>query len=322
MLPPMDLSKQDVEQTLRETWDAVRTRLVRGATAVSDTIGKVPLLASIVPAMQRDDVPRDETHYFLIPTPFVASGYSLYSSRRLPRGVSTTNDLPRLRVFHLPSEGSERQLVDLFVAGKSAGVTIEPAAADDETPLAERLQMIANEIDRHERTVTGGILLIGGAVAVANPLLGVGIAAKAIFPSIGALLSREGLKLASDKVKTWTRRREEAAEERQREAEVEAIRKEFEATPVTSLVNPFLRDLERALLTEASEFDPRLDAVIDKVEVEGWNREQLLDLTGRAIFETYGDADGECVAPQFRFGPEDREWLKTLNIMVSRAVVG
>ena len=182
--------------------------------------------------------------------------------------------------------------------------------------------MIANEIDRHERTVTGGILLIGGAVAVANPLLGVGIAAKAIFPSIGALLSREGLKLASDKVKTWTRRREVAAEERQREAEVEAIRKEFEATPVTSLVNPFLRDLERALLTEASEFDPRLDAVIDKVEVEGWNREQLLDLTGRAIFETYGDADGECVAPQFRFGPEDREWLKTLNIMVSRAVVG
>ncbi|MFT4511616.1 MAG: hypothetical protein ACI89X_000607 [Planctomycetota bacterium] len=88
-------------------------------------------------------------------------------------------------VFYLPGEGSERQLVDLFVADKSADVTIESAAVDDETPLADRLQMIANELDRHKRAITGGILLIGGAVAVANPLLGVGIAAKAITDTYG-----------------------------------------------------------------------------------------------------------------------------------------
>lgn len=322
MLRTMDLSKQDVEQTLRDTWDAVKQRLVSGATAVSDTIGKVPLLASIVPAGQRDDVARDETHYFLIPTPFVAGGYALYTSRRLPRGASTDNDLPRLRVFHLPGKGSERRLVDLFVADRGANVEIEPAAADDEVPLADRLQMIANEIDRHERKVTGGILLIGGAVAVANPLLGVGIAAKAIVPSIGALLSREGLKLASDKVKSWTRRREQAEVDRKREAEMKAIKKEFESTPVTSLVNPFLRDLEHALRTDASQFDPRMDAVLEDVEVEGWNREDLLSLTVQAITDTYGDADGEVLADEFRFGPEDRKWLETLRILASRAVPG
>lgn len=318
----MELSKADVEQTIRDTWDAVRGRLTQGAMAVRDTIGKVPLLASVVAAPQNDDKPRDETHYFLVPTPFVESGYALYSTRRLPPGVPTANDLPRLRVFHLPGEGSERQLVAQFLADKSADVTIEPAAADEETPLADRLQMIANEIDRHERTVTGGILLIGGAVAVANPLLGVGIAAKAIFPSIGALLSREGLKLAGDKVRGWTKRREQQQEEKQRQAEIEKIRKQFESTPVTSLVNPFLRDLERALRTDASEFQPNLQADLGKVDVVGWNREQLLDLTVQAITDTYGDADGEVVAADFRFGPEDRRWLESLKIIASRAVVG
>lgn len=317
----MELSKEDVEQTLRETWDAVRTRLTKGAMAVRDTIGKVPLMASVVAAQQCDEVDRDETHYFLIPTPFAEGGYALYSTRRLPVGVATENDLSRLRVFHLPGVGSERKLVELFVADKSADVTIEPQAADDEIPLADRLQMIANEIDRHERTITGGILLIGGAVAVSNPLLGVGIAAKAIFPSLGALLSREGLKLASDKVRGWTRRREEAQAEKQHKAEVAAIKKQFESTPVTSLVNPFLRDLEKALLTDASEFNPNLQAELGQTEVKGWNREQLLDLTVQAITETYGDADGEVVAPEFRFGPEDRRWLESLKIIASRAVV-
>lgn len=317
----MELSKEDVEQTIRDTWDAVRSRLAQGAMAVRDTIGKVPLLASVVAAEQWDEVNRDETHYFLIPTPFVEGGYALYSARRLPPGVATANDLPRLRVFHLPGEGSERQLVDLFIADKSADVTLDAAAIDEDTPLADRLQMIANEIDRHERTVTGGILLIGGAVAVANPLLGVGIAAKAIFPSVGALLSREGLKLASDKVRSWTRKREEQQAEKQHKAEVEAIRKEFDKTPVTSLVNPFLRDLEKALRTEASEWNPNLQAELGKTDVEGWNREQLLDLTVQAITETYGDADGESIAPQFRFGPEDQRWLESLKIIASRAVV-
>ncbi len=311
----MDFSKDALEQTLRDTWDTVKTKLEGGTCAVRDTIGQLPFLASVAAAPQHDSASCDEHHYFLVPTPFAADGYAIYTVRRLPEDATPDADLPQRRVFHLPADGAEDRLVDLVLADRpkpEADTSASGGGAsdgDESEPLASRLERVADEIDRHERMVTGGILLIGGAVAVANPLLGVGIAAKAIIPSIGALLSREGLKYASDKLKGFTQRREQAEQDR----EDEQARTEFARVPVHSFVNPLLQDLERALTTTAAEFDPSHEVDFDAIDVDGWNRDELVQLTARAITESYGDAKGKTIAERFEFGPEDRRWLESLR---------
>ncbi|MCP3918801.1 MAG: hypothetical protein GY711_24910 [bacterium] len=322
MEPAKNEEKNVVEETVRDTWDYVRTQLEKGTMAVRDSIGRLPFLASVAASAQHDDVDRDETHYFLIPSPFTEAGYALYSARRLPPGTATVNDLPRLRVFHLPGEGSETALVDLVIAARQAESSAAATAPAPGGPsLADRLEFVADEIDRHERKVTGGILLIGGAVAIANPVLGVGIAAKAIFPSLGAIASREGLKLAGDKLRDWTQRRQTQREEEDDIAAEQMARKEFAGTPVTSIVNPVLRNLELALRTSGAQFDPSFDADFVTFDVEGWNERELFQLTVQAITESYGDADGESVAPEFTFGPEDRRWLELLQLIHRRAGV-
>lgn len=301
----MEFSRDGIEQSLRDTWDTVKAKLEEGTHAVRDSIGRLPFLASVSVAAQNDSVERDEHHYFLVPTPFAEVGYAVYTVRRMPEGRNVGDDLPPLRVFHLPAEGAEDRLADLVLAVRDR--ESEPGEAGGS--IADRLYRVADEIDRHERMVTGGILLIGGAVAISNPLLGVGIAAKALLPSIGALLSREGLKLAGDKLKGFSDRRKRA----QQEAADKAARKEFDRIPLSSLVNPILSELDRALRTDAMEFDPSREVDLGAVSVEGWNQRELVQLTARAISETYGDANGAVVAPEFRFGREDRRWIEELR---------
>ena len=63
---------------------------------------------SWVEAAPRDDrVACDETHDFLVPTPFAAEGSALDSARHMPERFASGNDLPRLRVFNDPAETTE-----------------------------------------------------------------------------------------------------------------------------------------------------------------------------------------------------------------------
>ncbi len=287
---------------MREGWERVQSAIADGASFVRASVGRVPLFASVEASVQHDDVARDETHYFLIPTPFSEAGYALYNVRRLPEGYAAANDLPELRVFHLPGPGGEATLESLVLANH-----VGPAI-DDDTTFADRLSIVADEIDRHGRQVTGGLLVIGGVVALANPLLGVGIAAKAVFPSVGALLSREGLKLAGDRLKSWGRNRRVAQQENE-------AKKAIRLVPSKAFVNPILADLERALRTDEAEFDPSFDTDFDLVDADGWNRAELVQLTAQAIVATYGSADGPALATEFKLGPEDRRWLETLRTL-------
>jgi hypothetical protein len=109
----------------------------------------------------------------------------------LPEGVGPKNELPKRRVFHLPSGVSEERLEELLeqqIAGRKL------ASAEKGSDLADRVDEIAAEIDAKSNLVTGGLLLIGGAVAIANPVVGVGIAAKALLPGVGGVLSKFGAK--------------------------------------------------------------------------------------------------------------------------------
>ena len=119
----------------------------------------------------------DEHHYLWVPLPAAVKGYALSQHRGLPTGASLASDLPLRGIFHLPGAGAERRLEELILDGRL------PVAVDSD--LTQRLHRIADEIDRQSGKATGGLRLIGGAVAIVNPLLGIGIAAKAIFPSQG-----------------------------------------------------------------------------------------------------------------------------------------
>ena len=314
----MDLSKTNVERALRGSWNALRERVESGTTAVRDVVGGLPYLASVATVAQNDQTPRDETHYFLVPTPFVPEGWALYTVHRLPEGVSRDNELDKLRVFHLPTEDAAETLIELTLAEGSAGDDrTEAQVACEGASVGERLHEVANKVDRQELLVTGGILLIGGAVAVANPMLGAAIVAKSLIPSLGINLTSGGLRMAGDKLKTMARRSEDRARARAEAKALADARKVFDKIPVRRYVNPILQDLERALRTDETEFDPSVEVDFEAVEIEGWNRDELVQMTARAIVETYGAADGAAVAEGLSFGPEDRRWLTKLRALAS-----
>ncbi len=246
------LSREQLEKTLRAGWDQAVTALDSGLGFVQDSWNKLPFFASVTAAVQTHGVPHDEPHYFLIPYRLAPEGYTLYSTRRLPDGVAEANDLPRRRVFHLPGPGGEETLTQLMV---TAELKIQQASHEEHTKefWGDRLNTLADEIDRRSQTVTGGVLLIGGLVALSNPLLGVGIATKALLPSVGAMLSGEGLRSAADRLKKWRQQREQERQEKTEAARAKEFQEDIKSIPVFSITNPLLQTLEKALGTDATQ---------------------------------------------------------------------
>lgn len=301
----MEFSFESIQSALRDGAARTQRALEGGASFVRSSWGKLPFVSSVEAAPQHDRVERDETHYFLVPTPFATEGYALHCARRIPEGFATANDLPRLRVFHLPGPGADRVLESLVI--QATQQKRSPSEDDSESSVVARLEWVADEIDRQSTKVTGGLLLIGGVVALANPLIGAGIAAKALLPSIGSILSRGALKTASRKILRWQDDRREKQRTREAEREIQSI-------PVVSIVNPLLATLERALLTDRAEFDPILEADFDDVAVEGWNQAEVLRLSARSIVDVYDASEtDEPIAPGRRLGAEDKEWIEVLR---------
>lgn len=193
---------------------------------------------------------RDETHYLLVPSLQEPSGYGLYRTRSLPEGVGPENDLPKVRIFHLPAAGTEELLADL-ICRELKEEKLE--GAELESGIANRLEMIADEIDRQCDRVSGGLLLVGGVVAIANPLLGVGIAAKSLLPGIGSKLSVHGIKHASGWLQS--RKKQSAQSEAEKGARKEVARLEPEIRE-----NAILAILERVLNSPDGNVDPLLES--------------------------------------------------------------
>lgn len=306
------LRREDLPEVVRSGLDRADQALRNGLTFVRSTWNALPFFASVEAVAQVHGEARDETHYFLVPFRPDPAGFALYTTRRLPPGYSAVNDLPRLRVFHLPGPGAERAFEELILR-QLAGEVARARPADEE-PLGVRLERLADEIDRHGRYVTGGFLVVGGVAAIFNPLLGVGIMAKALFPSLGAMISREGLKHVGQKLRFWEQRREEAAT-------AQAARQEFErGGEVRSVVNPLLQTLDRALRTTEARFDPMLDYDLESFALEGWDSWEALVLTARAVTAVYREtlADATAHGPAC-LGPEDVRWLGLLVKYAERA---
>ena len=190
--------KHIIDPIVKTTSDVteVAKRIVEdGVEFFRGTLGKLPLFSSVIARESKENITHDETHYFLVPYRLSEVNYALYTQRVLPEGVGPENDLPKAKIFHLPAVGTLDTLEELLFEQLSAK---HRQQYSNELPIADRLDLIAKEIDKQSNLVTGGLVLIGGAVAIANPLVGVGIAAKALLPTLGSKLSKHGINHVTD----------------------------------------------------------------------------------------------------------------------------
>ena len=106
----------------------------------------------------------------------------------LPPDCGTTNSLPKVRVFHVPDKAA-RKLLEEKLAATIATAALEQSP--EEVTFADRLENLGEAIDRESEKVSNGLLIVGGVVALANPLIGVGIGLTLASPAGAAGITEE-----------------------------------------------------------------------------------------------------------------------------------
>ena len=282
---------------------ALSARLVEdGVGVIKGSIGSIPLFAGTKVYVAEEGMGADETHYFLVPFRAIERGYAIGTQRVLPEGIGPENDLPKRRVFHLPAN-TEIETLERFLADDLADENA--AAADSSSDLADRLDAVANEIDKKSTVVTGGLLLIGGAVAIANPLVGVGIAAKALIPGVGSVISRHGIKKVGDMLRKKRAEDIEDEAEKQAEKEVKRMKPEVHTNVLLSL-------LEEAVSNSDPEFDPMME---DQGAADDVASMRVRSITAESIVNTYREviSGSDENLQEARLDPADLRWLKSLE---------
>jgi hypothetical protein len=283
--------------TAQDVKELASRLLADSAGFLRSSIGSLPLIAGTRVLEISSDVPADETHYFLIPLRTAPDGYAVSIQHALPPGFGLANELPKVRIFHLPSAAARERLEQILatVLGKKYR---EENAADSHSDMADRIERIATEIDKQSERVTGGLLVIGGVIAIANPLLGVGIAAKALFPSVGSKVTNEALRFVGEKLRISAKR---SADEQAVEKATGEVKK---LKPVVH-TNPLLSTLEAALCNDDPDHDPAAQAVAP---------DRFHALTVRAIVQTYTDILTQDDPPaDARLHGYDIGWLRALS---------
>jgi hypothetical protein len=229
--------------------DAAQALAKSGLTSLQSTLGSLRLFSSTRVDTTAGNPAQDETHYFLIPT---ANGYVLAERRRLPPGVGTLNSLPKVRLFHVHDQAGVAALEELLVGSLTPDKRQAPGVEDD---LAKRLELIGQQIDEQSSLVTGGLVMIGGAVAMANPLLGLGLVAQALLPGLSGKLTQAGLGFAADSVRRLGTSWRERSARKQATSEVRRLKPHVVIDPVLAFLDeqvalatkadPVLRELER-----------------------------------------------------------------------------
>ncbi len=245
----MDVRKW-VQQTAEYGYNSIAGGLgIAGAGVgyVSELVGNLRLFGST--ATSKKEQKFDERHYFLVPDKRSEDGYSLVVTRCLPEGVPPINDLPKRRVLHLPHLEAEAMLRTLLIRQAQADELNKPAQGKS---MGDRARELADYIDALDDRVFGGVLLIGGLVAIFNPIAGAAIAAKSLIPSLGMLASKYGLRVAEEMLDQADMKR------RVKQAEKDVLN-QFRGSTADQYVNAILTILERALRTTEDEFDPMLD---------------------------------------------------------------
>lgn len=265
-----------------DTFDKVTETFETGIGLLQSTLGGIPFFGSTATSKSYDHTKFDEKHYFLIPDSQSEDGFSLYVLRSLPEGEPPINDLEKRRLLHLPSEGALPMLEHVVI--KDA----RDRAAADAVPsnfVSSNLDALINEIDKVDSKVFNGVLLLGGLVALANPLAGAAVAMKAAVPSIGLILSKYGLKAVSETATNL----DITNQIKRAEKDVKA---QFKSAKTVSVINPVLRHLGARVsldmwMMESEKF--RFEC--DEIDFSQNDVLRLTDFTEQAISDVAKDAE-------------------------------
>jgi hypothetical protein len=279
--------------------ESLKSELDSGMKIVKDVAGGLPVLVS-TERSENSSIKWDEKHYFVIPNHTSKAGFSLHTMRSLPSSVLEVNDLPKRRIFHFPNEHYEGKLRK-YMLDAARNMAYESSSQNKST-----LEKLADDIDSLDSKLTYGMLFIGGIAAIFNPLIGAGIAAKALLPSISGTFAKHGLKPIGEKA---TR----SQIEKQAKAAEEYVLKQFSESTTLKVVNPILKELEFALRTTEQEHDPLSDPNLADGSIVELENEDWRNLTELAISHVYKDIlNDKSKHEKARLGPEDIRWLQVL----------
>ncbi|MEZ5301778.1 MAG: hypothetical protein R3F11_14170 [Verrucomicrobiales bacterium] len=255
-------------------------------------------LFSSLSAMSSQEADRDETHYLLVPFAAADPPFALFTKRVIPEGHGATNELPKARLFHLPDPAA-RQALDAILLRETAAK--KRAEIASEADLASRLDSLAEQIDKQTNLVSGGLLLIGGAVAFANPLVGAAIIAKSLLPSLGAKASKLGFNYVGGKLRKWHDWRADASAQSAARDEIKRLKPEI-------AINPLLKSLDVILASEDPKHDP---FVAEPSWVTAFERARDLAITAEAIRCIYAaELSRRAPSPDSRLHDLDLRWLR------------
>lgn len=242
-----------------------------GVQHLQSAVQGTRLLASISVASPKG-VERDETHYLLLPYPGLDDPYVVFTKRMIPEGVGITNSLPKVRVFHVPDASGNRVLEDTLVSQSLKGADL-----DTESEFADRLELLAEDIDRETERISGGLVLVGGAIAFINPLVGIGVAAHGLLPSVGAKASKAGADYVGKKIREWNKGAAEARVRKEVRREIKQFNREI-------FPNPLLQSLDAVITNPDVEFDPILS---DRDWVREYDDFRYFRVTVEAVAQAY-----------------------------------
>lgn len=225
-----------------------RSITASGVQSVSEVFGITRIFGALT-ATSAEQAEYDETHYILVPLLGVQRRYAVYTKRILPPDTGATNSLPKARIFHVPDE-TGRKLIEQELVENLVIERIDPKSSSSE--FADTLEKVADQIDKETSKISGGLLLVGGAVACVNPVLGVGIAVNGLLPSIGAKASKASAEYVGGKLRNWNR---SSSESKLRKSASEEVRR----LKPTIYPNPILRSLDAIATNPRTDFDPAFD---------------------------------------------------------------
>ena len=294
-----------IADTLTESARSLQNEAARligeGRSFIRGALEQIPLFAGTRAHELTASCERDETHYFLVPFSPAPAGFALSVERALPSSAGPVNSLPKVRIFHLHDAAARGTLEDLL-RGTLAADAMNDLPAGSE--LADRLDRMAEAIDSQTEKVTGGLLVIGGLVAIANPLLGVGIAAKALLPSVASVAGKGAVDFVSDKLRS-------RAESARRSEAQEKASDEIKRLKPEVFINPLLRVLHTALHAPEPDHDPCLEETSIPADL-AWMRVRAM--TASAIAGCWEEAlRSDKLGAAAGLHNPDVQWLRSLD---------
>lgn len=286
------------KKALSTATDKVVEEFNSGFATVKEMVNGLPVFVSLEQS-SKYHTEYDEKHYFVIPYHLSETGFSLHTLRCLPKNVGEVNDLPKRRIFHFANQHAEGTL-------KQYMQQTARELANQNTAEISSLESLANDIDALDTKLTYGMLLVGGLTAIVNPLIGAGIAAKALLPSVSGLVNKYGLRPMGEK--NTQAKKDKAAEQAQAR-----VMEAFSQANTIKVINPILQELELALNTDEFEHDPLFDANLADGSLPELDSERWRELTTTAVFNVYKEVFNQPAKyAEAHLGPEDIRWLKVL----------